>query len=164
MSSLSEADITSVATASGAVTHLGGAVCQITHDVSSIKVEHAKENIDVALQLVNTPKVYVVIDLSGVRKADKETRSWGSSEELSRKAGAIAILVASPVSQMIGSFFIGINRPPVPTKLFHQRAKAVAWLRELERESLEGYDESDLAETIPNRSDEVPAQHATTER
>ena len=42
---------------------------------------------------------------------------------------AQAIIVDSPVSRLIGSFFLGLNKPPFPTKLFTSEADAVEWLK-----------------------------------
>jgi hypothetical protein len=42
---------------------------------------------------------------------------------------ASAMLIGSSLSQMIGNFFINLNRPTVPCKLFTSEQAAVAWLK-----------------------------------
>jgi hypothetical protein len=41
---------------------------------------------------------------------------------------AFAILIDSSVSRVVGNFFLGINKPAVPTKLFTNEKEAVKWL------------------------------------
>jgi len=45
-------------------------------------------------------------------------------------ASAVAILGATPLSRMMGNFFIAVSKPMVPTKLFDDESSALAWLRE----------------------------------
>jgi hypothetical protein len=42
---------------------------------------------------------------------------------------ALALLAGSPKTQLIANFFIGISRPKVPTQMFTDEEKALAWLR-----------------------------------
>lgn len=44
--------------------------------------------------------------------------------------GKTAMIASSPVARVVGSIFVGLNRPQVPTKLFAGEAEALAWLRE----------------------------------
>jgi hypothetical protein len=41
----------------------------------------------------------------------------------------VALLVGSPMSRAIGNFFIGLNKPLIPTRLFVSEPEALAWLR-----------------------------------
>jgi hypothetical protein len=41
---------------------------------------------------------------------------------------ANAMLVGSVLSEMIGNFFINLNKPDAPTKLFTNESDAVNWL------------------------------------
>ncbi len=42
-----------------------------------------------------------------------------------------ALVVPSPLSRAIGSFFIGLSKPPIPTRLFKSVDEALAWLRSI---------------------------------
>ena len=42
---------------------------------------------------------------------------------------AVALLVGSPLTRVIGMFFMGLNRPATPTRLFTSEPEALAWLR-----------------------------------
>jgi hypothetical protein len=40
----------------------------------------------------------------------------------------VALLVGSPVTRVIGNFFIGLNKPRWPVRLFRSESDALAWL------------------------------------
>ena len=42
-----------------------------------------------------------------------------------------ALVVPSPLSRAIGSFFIGLSKPAIPTRLFKSTSEALAWLRSI---------------------------------
>ena len=42
---------------------------------------------------------------------------------------AVALLVGSPLSRAIGNFYLGFNRPTVPTRIFNAEAAALEWLQ-----------------------------------
>ena len=44
------------------------------------------------------------------------------------EARATALLTSSPVSKTIGNFFMGLNKPLSPTRLFTNSDKAIQWL------------------------------------
>ena len=61
-----------------------------------------------------------------MRGIEREARAYYSSL---RSITARALLVESPVTRVMANFFISINKPPVPTKLFTSEDQAVAWLK-----------------------------------
>lgn len=44
---------------------------------------------------------------------------------------AVALVVATPLSRMMGDFFLTVSKPKVPTRLFDDEASALAWLAEV---------------------------------
>ena len=71
-----------------------------------------------------------IADLAEIRSASVEARRFTAEDpallELSER---LAIVVQHPVARVIGSVFIGLNRPPKPTRLFPSRAAAYDWIR-----------------------------------
>lgn len=63
-----------------------------------------------------------------VKHITKEAREYLASEEGCQKIKSCAILTNSIVTKVIANFFIQINKPPVPTKLFTNEASARQWL------------------------------------
>jgi hypothetical protein len=44
---------------------------------------------------------------------------------------AVALIVDTPLSRVLGNFFLAVNKPLYPTRLFDNEASALAWLQEL---------------------------------
>lgn len=61
---------------------------------------------------------------------DRESRAFHSGEMPNQYAKAVALLVKTPVSSIIGNFFLGLNKPSFPTKLFTEKEEAIFWLKE----------------------------------
>ena len=98
---------------------------QNSHDTLEDARTHLK-----AIASIHPPKRRsFLIDIRPCAGIDREARAYYSSEEAARYATAIALLVESPVTQVMANFFIGFNRPPVPTRLFTSEAEALAWLK-----------------------------------
>lgn len=76
----------------------------------------------------------MLCDFANLKSQTKECRDYFSKgPEHLRVYSAVALLVNSPLSRVIANFFVGLNRPPKPTRLFDDRAKAVAWLLEMDK-------------------------------
>jgi hypothetical protein len=71
-------------------------------------------------------------DLRYVRSIDREARAVYRDEQ-NNNAAAVAILVDSPLSRVIGNFFIGLSRLDMPARLFTSETKAHDWLRSFVR-------------------------------
>lgn len=70
-------------------------------------------------------------DFGNMKSQTKECRDYFTKDPNHLQAySAIAILVNSPLTRMLANFFIGINKPPKPTRLFDDRKKAIEWLVE----------------------------------
>lgn len=68
-------------------------------------------------------------DLSNVVKMTKECREHFSGKEHGETFTASALLVTNPISKIIGNFFLGLNKPIKPTRLFTNKEKAIEWLK-----------------------------------
>ncbi|MBL4905287.1 MAG: hypothetical protein JKZ00_04605 [Flavobacteriaceae bacterium] len=91
----------------------------------------AKENIDAQERIrdsLNKKKTRVLIDISGVVEIVKEARDYFANERTASIQRATALLVGSPVSRIIGNFFMGLNQPITPTRMFTDPQKAIKWL------------------------------------
>ena len=94
-------------------------------------VEMAKENVDTQERLrddLNKAKTRVLIDMTSVTEISKEARDYFANERTASIQRATALLIGSPVSRIIGNFFMGLNKPLSPTKLFTDPRKAIQWL------------------------------------
>ena len=60
---------------------------------------------------------------------DEQARVLLASEKGNRYTLKNAILCSSIIHEMIGNFFIRMDNPVVPTKLFNNEVKAIEWLK-----------------------------------
>ena len=76
--------------------------------------------------------------LTGGRKSPilADARGGGPPERSSRAEfarrsdlmSAVAIVVDTPLTRTMGNFFLAVNKPVAPTRLFEDEGSAVAWL------------------------------------
>jgi len=92
-------------------------------------LEDAKENIVVIAGFASEKRRPVLVDIRAALGLDREVRVYYSSAEGVKADTALALLVESPFSRVLANFFIGLNKMPVPTRLFTSEDEAVAWLR-----------------------------------
>jgi hypothetical protein len=71
----------------------------------------------------------VLVDLRPIRSMDKASRDYSASSEHVDLMSAVALLIGSPLSRVIGNFFLGLNRPRFPVRLFSDEEEARQWLR-----------------------------------
>lgn len=96
---------------------------------SLLTLENAKENIEAVKTLANGKTVPVLVDITETKGGDKEARDYLASKEVASVQSACALLVSSPLSQLIGNFFLGLNKTHFPTRLFKDEGKAIDWLK-----------------------------------
>ena len=106
---------------------------------------------DGIVQLVWAPRVTMALEdalaateamaqLTGGRRSPLlvDTRDAGPQDrpartEFARRGdmvSAVALIVGTPLSRMMGNFFLAVSKPMAPTRLFDDEASAVAWLQE----------------------------------
>ncbi len=107
------------------------------HDGAEVTGTDAHENLLVTAQLTGGRRVPVLVDLRPVRSQSAESRAKFAGADATRVSLAVALVVGSPLSRMIGNFYLGFNRPASPTRLFNSILDAEEWLAN----SLKGADE-----------------------
>lgn len=76
-------------------------------------------------------KFAVLTDASNFFSTTSELRQLLSSKEFTDLRFATAIVTQSMASKIIGNFFIKVNKPATPTKLFSNENLAFDWLNNL---------------------------------
>lgn len=94
-----------------------------------ITLDAAREHIAACTKSSNGKCVPVFFDLRNIKSVDRQAREYFASEAVCKISKASAVLIGSPVSRVIGNFFIGLNKPSYPVKLFTSEKKAIKWLR-----------------------------------
>lgn len=103
---------------------------------AEVELAEAKEN-SVAVNSLsqNGKKFPLIIDARGIKSMSREARNQFSTKGRETSVTSFAIIIDSPLSRVIGNFFMGINKPAVPSKLFENEEKAKEWLLNLDVES-----------------------------
>lgn len=92
-------------------------------------LDDAKENVEAIYQLTGKRSL-VLVDSRGVRWQSREAREHFVSADASRATAAVALLIGSPVSRVLGNFFLRFEKHRFPTALFSDQEAAVRWLLE----------------------------------
>jgi hypothetical protein len=92
-------------------------------------LDQAKASIAAIRKVSAGKKRPLLLDMRPIKSQTREVRTYYASPEASGAYSAAAILVASPMSRMIGNMFIGIGKLPVPTRLFSTEDEAIEWLK-----------------------------------
>ena len=73
----------------------------------------------------------VLVDLREIKSQTREVRDYfAGHEDVVAACSRVAVLVASPVSRVIGNFFVKTTVQKMPNRLFTDEASAVNWLLE----------------------------------
>lgn len=94
-----------------------------------INSEDLKIELDCYKATVNNIARPAIIDLTGVLSISSDGRQYIAEEIAKIGVPATALIVKSRISRLIGSFFIGINKPDFPVKLFDDTEKAENWIQ-----------------------------------
>lgn len=97
---------------------------------SEIGLNDAIENTKSVIQISQGKKYPMLVDTRDIRSISKEARDHFSMRNRNGNVNSIAVLIGSPISVVVGNFFMGLNKPAVPTKLFLNPEKAFAWLKQ----------------------------------
>lgn len=98
---------------------------------SEIRLEDAEGNTETVISLSKGSNFPILVDLREIKSISKEARDHFSMRGRKPNVTAIAMLVNSPVSKIIGNFFLGLNKPTVPTRLFTSQREAKNWISKI---------------------------------
>lgn len=73
-------------------------------------------------------RVPYLADIRRVRTAERGARREFAGENMAAVVTRIGLVIDSGLSKVVGNFFLGLNKPLVPTRLFTSIDAAVAWL------------------------------------
>ena len=95
---------------------------------ASAHLADATATLDAMASLTRGRQSPLVVDMRDTGPQDRRTRAeWTSRPGLQ---SAVALIVGTPLSRMLGNLILMVNKPRFPVKLFNNEADAVAWLLE----------------------------------
>ena len=74
-------------------------------------------------------KMPLLVDTQKMKSLDRGARHYFAGEEAAECASAAAIIVGTPVSKVLGNFYLGLSNPHLPSRLFTSEDEALAWLK-----------------------------------
>lgn len=106
-------------------------ICRIVYvPGAEVTLQDAQEIMAAYKKINQGKRLPLFIDTKRMRSLSREARSYFASEEAAECACAAAIVVGTPVSKVLGNFYLGLSNPHLPSRLFSSEEKALTWLKE----------------------------------
>jgi hypothetical protein len=97
---------------------------------AEVTIKESVENSKAVNGLRSDKKFPLLIDARQIKSISKEARDNFSIRNRDTNITSFAVIIESPLSRIIGNFFMGLNKPSVPAKLFNNEQDAIAWLKQ----------------------------------
>ncbi len=89
------------------------------------------ESRDLSINYIPGKKFYVLFEAEEDAEVSGDARRAGASEEYTHHVAALALYSNKLHEKIIGSLFLKINKPKLPTKFFDNREDAINWLKNI---------------------------------
>jgi hypothetical protein len=96
---------------------------------TAFELSDATEAMTLIRKLANGHKMALLMDITNLKSMSRDARAYFAQPAHTEVLHAVALLTGSLLSRAIGNFFLGLNKPAAPTRLFTDEASALAWLR-----------------------------------
>lgn len=110
--------------------YLANGIMYAHYKTHKITKEIARTYFFKCVSIQNGIKMPAFVDITNIKVLEKEARAFYASDELAEYSKGIALYTNSTFSKLIANFFMQIDKPVVPTKMFTDKTKALDWLRE----------------------------------
>ncbi len=94
-----------------------------------IDIEDAADNFLVVRDLSKGKPIIKLVDARASFKIDKKAQVFVQTENNPDKNIARAIIVNSFLTKYLTQFFLGLETPHIPVKIFTSEKKAIEWLK-----------------------------------
>lgn len=107
-----------------------GILHSVAKDKAYLDIEDAIA-ITRAFQELSPSPIPLLVDLARTTGQSPETRKYFSADPIHISSySAVALLVSNPVGKVLANFYLGLNKPSKPTRLFTSKEEALKWLQE----------------------------------
>lgn len=89
----------------------------------------AQETMAAYKKLYKGKRLPLFVDTREMKSMAREARLYYASAEAQAVASAVALIIDTPVSRVLGNFYLGLNKPLLPTRLFSSEDEALEWLK-----------------------------------
>ena len=117
----------------------------------SVDLDNVKENLKLRQSFQKGKKLLVLIDVTEVWDYSSDAKEFAASQDVADLSIAQAIIIGRSLPTIIlANFYIKVNRPKVPTKLFGSRESAIDWLEQFKESSDPQHpiDQTDIAKSM----------------
>ena len=92
-----------------------------------LTLEDAVAAVAAVTRLTGGRRSPLLVDVRDAGQVDRAGRHELSRQE--KVVSAVAAIVGTPLSRMMGNLIINVSRPQMPVRLFDDEASALAWLQ-----------------------------------
>lgn len=92
-----------------------------------VDLEYAQACVSERLAFIDGKAYPSLFDITRIKQSTKEARDFMANEG-NDLVSASAILIGSPMLKMTANFYIMVNKPKNPTRMFTDRKSALEWL------------------------------------
>ena len=96
---------------------------------AELTLEDAKETMAAYLKVNKGKRLPLFVDTKQMKSMSRESLFYYASEETAKTGIAVALIVGTPVSKVLGNFYLGVCSPHLPTRLFTSEQEALEWLK-----------------------------------
>jgi hypothetical protein len=98
-----------------------------------VNPEMAKDIIRERHEFTNNKPVVLLVYNQGVVRMDKKAREYLSSGDGVKGIIAAGIVVGSPFTSFMANFFVSVNKPKMPVRVFSNSEDALTWLQKFRK-------------------------------
>jgi len=122
---------TSIRSEVAQITLIENGYFHIVYDANTIlTLEKAKAVVEAQKKLAVNNQYPNLLEGRSLKEVTPDARKFLASQETAEVNSAVALLVGSPVSRILGNFFLKLDRPAYPMRLFSNQEEAFEWLRQ----------------------------------
>ncbi|MDH5681165.1 MAG: hypothetical protein OEZ36_06245 [Spirochaetota bacterium] len=92
-------------------------------------LDHAINDVKTIRKFIQGEKYPLLVDMRDLQGISRDAREYFAGDQVREFVLAIALIVESATSRIIGNFFLSFNKLKVPVKLFNSETKGETWLR-----------------------------------
>ncbi len=100
-------------------------------DHAYIEVEDILEAKNHNLKLTNGKEYAIILDTGDFTDVSQEARGAMASNKVEENRIATALIIDKFAQKLIGNFFLRVNKPKVPTKIFSKKEEGISWSKEV---------------------------------
>jgi hypothetical protein len=98
-------------------------------EIEVMDLDFTKASVQHRLAFMEGQSYPCFFDITRVKQTTKEARDY-LADKGNDLVSASAILVSSPMLKMMANFYIMVNKPKNPTRMFTDKESALEWLRQ----------------------------------